>query len=246
MKKLKRKYRITDYSLLEKAKVIRTFFIDEQADFAAFDSDFAHPYEETWETVIDECQSHLNDETVRDQLQQRTANVKAAMRACHNKFMDTKYFIRKAFPDNPGMQKAFGFDTFLVTARRQLSLLEFMQVFHALVLEHAAALNAVGYSNTDIEEIKTLYEALEHANTEQERFKGGRPTLTMGRKISFNKLWEVMRMINSVSRIIHRDNPTMRNIFMLPVPLRKKKKKEKKKKEEAEVTEEIDKNEEGA
>lgn len=233
MKKLKRKYRITDNKLLEKAQVSRSFFIDEQADFVAFDSDFAHPYEETWETVINECQSHLNDETVRDQLQQHTADVKAAMRACHNKFMDTKYFIRKAFPNNPGMQKAFGFDTFLVTARRQLSLLEFMQVFHALVLENAAALNAVGYDNAAIEEIKTLYEALIQANIQQERFKGSRPTLTEDRKISFNKLWEVMQLINSVSRTIHRENPAMRKIFMLPVPVRKKKKKE-----EVEETEE--------
>lgn len=198
-------------------------FVERQADFVAYDADLGAPFVVQWQQAIDECGGHLNDETIRDQLQQHTQNVKDAMKACYNKFMDTKYFIRKAFPDDVAVWQAFGFDTFLVTSRRQLELIEFMQVFHSLALDHAAELNTVGYSNADIAEIDTLYEALVEANTAQEAFKGARGTMTEERKLAYNALWAIMQTVNHAARAVYRNSAVGKKLFQLPVPLRKKK-----------------------
>jgi hypothetical protein len=224
MSKTGRKYRVTDAEVRQSANVMHSFFVDYQAEFVAFDADLATPFEETWQEAIDNCTAHLNDETIRDQLQQRTHDVKAAMKACHDKHMATKYFVRKAFPNNPAALKVFGFDTFSEVSRRQLDLIQFMDVFHAEAADRAAELNAAGYSNADIAEIGDLHQALVDANVAQESFKGARGTKTEDRKRAYNALWEIMQLINRVSRLIYKDDPAKTKQFQLPAPVRKKKK----------------------
>ena len=209
--------------MLQAAKVMRGGFIADQAEFAAYDSNLAHPFEDHWQEAIDNCGVQLDDETIRDQLQQHTAKVKAAMKACHNKFMDTKYFIRKAFPDNLGMWQAFGFDTFAEETRQQVLMIQFMQVFHIRAVDHSAQLNAVGYSNADIAEIETLCLQLTQANLEQDMFKGARGSLTGQRMNDLNDLWNIMQDINRVARSIYRDDYVAKKRYQLPVRVGKKK-----------------------
>lgn len=223
MEKNKRLYRVPDTTLLQAAKAMRQQFMAYQATFVAFDTDLASPFEDTWQDTIDQCEDLLNDETVRDQLQQLTSQVKAAMKACHNKFMDTKYFIRKAYPENAGKWKAYGFDRFLVDTRKQLGMIEFMKVLHARATEDAAELNAVGYDNAAIAEIETLLQALVNADLEQEAFKGARGVSTAERKQAFNDLWRVLQTVNRVSRSVYRNDLTKKKLFQLPVPARRKK-----------------------
>ena len=224
MKRLARAYGVKDTTVLQSANVMLSFFVDYQAEFVAFDADLATPFEEAWQVAIDNCNAHLNDETIRDQLQQRTHEVKAAIKACKHKFMTTKYFVRKAFPNDPAALKVFGFDTFREVSRKQLDLIQFMDVFHAEAADRAAELNAAGYSNADIAEIGDLHQALVDANLAQESFKGARGTKTEERKRAYNALWEIMQLVNRVSRLIYKDDPAKKKQFQLPAQVRKKKK----------------------
>lgn len=226
MKRLARAYGVKDTIVLQSAKVMLSLFEDDQAEFAAFDADFGTPYETTWKQAIEDCGPHLNDETIRDQLQQCTEIVKAAMKACREKYTDLKFFVRKAFPDDPAALQVFGFHTFRQESRKQLALIQLMNVVHSEAEDRAVALNAAGFSNADIAEIDTLNQALIAANTAQEAFKGARGTKTEDRKLAYNALWKIMQTVNRASRSIYRNNPAKKKQYQLPVAPRKKKKEE--------------------
>ena len=69
---IKRRYTISDYSMVEYSKALRTVFLTDQTEFVSRDPDFANPFEDDWQDAIDEAEAQLTDEVVRDQLQDLT------------------------------------------------------------------------------------------------------------------------------------------------------------------------------
>ena len=135
MEPLKRKFNVSDLYMLEFSKTMRTHFIDEQAQFAAFDADFTSPFENDWLSAIDAAEAILPDEVIKDQLQQLTADVEQAMEKCRTKFQVSKYFIDKAFGNSVAIRNEFGYNDYDRNRQGQLTLLQFMQTFFKKLLK---------------------------------------------------------------------------------------------------------------
>lgn len=213
---IKRKYGVSDNYMLEHNRTMLAHFIDEQATFAGFDADFANPFEVNWEGIINAAATQPTDETVKDQLEQLTANVEEAMQKCRDKFQRSKYFVEKAFPDKPAVRNEFGFDDYDAIRKSQTGMLQFMQTFFATATKYAAELDAAGYDAAAVADIDTKRIDLDKANTAQEKFKGTRLVTTEDRIIAMNKAWDTMLQVSKAGKSIFSANQAKYQWFLLP------------------------------
>lgn len=216
MEPLKRKFNVSDLYMLEFSKTMRAHFLDEQAGFSAFDADFAAPFEDDWQTAITDAEAILPDEVIKDQLQQLTADVEAAMEACRNKFQASKYFIERAFPNSKAIRNEFGFDNYDRDRQGQTSLLRFMETFFVTATKYAAQLATVNYDAAAVAEIGTLKTALDNADIAQEKFKGTRQTITEERIVKHNAVWDITVRVSKAGKIIFMNDPAKYQLFLLP------------------------------
>lgn len=216
MDKIKTKFNVSFLFMLEYCKTMLAHFLDEQANFEAFDVAFATPFETDWQDAIDAAEDILPDEAVQDQLQQLTADVEAAMEASRQKFAATRYFIEKAFPDKPAVQKEFGVDDYRDVRKSQKGMTQFMQTLFKTATKYAAQLAAVNYDAAAVAEIQTLGNALNDANIAQEKFKGTRVVTTEERVVAHNAAWDVMVQVSKAGKIIFRNDPAKYQLFLLP------------------------------
>jgi len=126
--KLRLLYNISDAEMYQDSKTKRGFFIEDKADFIAFDAGFADPFATEWLTEISNAEAMDSDEVLDDQTLQLTTAVEAEMDKCRDKFQDTKYFIEKAFPDNLGVWQELGYDNYEDARRIQLKMVQFMKM----------------------------------------------------------------------------------------------------------------------
>ena len=110
--KIIRKYNYSDVEMREDSVTVHALFVNDIADFAAFDQTLDADFGIAWQAAITEADALGTDELYRDQLQQKTAIVNEVMALCRKKYNDVKYFALKAFPTNSAVQKEFGFDNY--------------------------------------------------------------------------------------------------------------------------------------
>jgi len=201
---IKRLYKVADAYMIQFAKALRLFFIDDQAQFVAEDSNFNSPYETNWNDAIVDAENEPTDEQRKDQLKQLTNNVEAEMELSRDVFQAAKRYIIKAFPDRPNVRKEFGFDDYEESSRSQAKFIPFMTRFHATAVKYTSELTApaVNYSQTRIDAIATRRDALNTANNTQEKFKGSMLAFTEQRIIKLNNVWKINTEVAGVGKMI--------------------------------------------
>lgn len=220
--RIRRTYQVTDTTLVQHARTMRAHFLDDQAQFAAFDPLFAAPFEADWANAIDLCSDERRDATSRSIIQQHTQQVMESMADCERTFRDLRYFVRLAFPNSPATWEAYGFSEFHSKRKGQLTLIELMQRAFLLASDHSAQLAAVGFDAAAIAGIRTGYEQLQAAKTDQEVEKHGRGSSTVNRVVAHNAVWDMMRQVSKAAKHIFTHDTARANLYALPWPKRKK------------------------
>lgn len=213
---LKRKFEVTDPEMILAAEVMKEFFHEDKGEFIAFDADFTDPFEDDWQTAIDAATVQPDDETIVDQISQKTAEVEAAMRTCTDKYQATKYFIEKAFPGNRAVWNEFGYNDYAVASRSQSKLHIFMIKFHSIAEKYHTQLIAAGYLQAKIDEIETFANLLKDKNVSQEVEKGGRYVATQDRITVMNACWEPMAAVAKAGKAIYYNNYAKFQHYILP------------------------------
>jgi len=216
METVKRTFTIADQYMIEHSKVKRLLFIDDQAQFVGLDPDYANPYEDDWATAIGLSETQPTDEIILDQVTQLTAAIDTQMTLCRNKFQDTKRFIEKAFPNNPGVWNEFGYNNYDAQRRSQTGMIEFMKLLHTTATKYSAQLIAANYLAPAIAEIATLRTALDNANNAQELFIAQRPLATQTRVNAHNHTWTYSVSVARAAKSIFRNDPARYNMYLLP------------------------------
>jgi len=215
---LVRRYKIADAYMIQFAKVLRLFFIEDQAQFETEDSNFATPFETDWLNTITDAEAQPTDEQRRDQLEQLTVTVKAEMTNCRNTFQAAKRYIQKAFPNNTEVWNEFGFDDYDTIRDSQPTMIEFMKRFHTTAVKYSAQLSAptVNFSAARIAEIETRRAALDAANNAQESFNGSLPTFTRKRIAAHNAVWNICTDVCGVGKALFRNDHARYQLYLLP------------------------------
>lgn len=215
-KQSRRAFSITDAEMFEAQKTKRGFFIEDQAEFENFDTDFKTPFEADWLTAIDNAETILQDETLTDQLTQLTNAVEKEMRNCRDKFQDSKYFIEKTFPDNVPVWNEFGYNNYDDARRYQIKMIQFMKNFSLVATKYKTLLIAKGYTQPKIDEIETFRAALDTANQNQELFKGNQPVSTQERINVYNELWDILVKVCTAGKRIFKNDFAKLQRYLLP------------------------------
>ena len=211
-----RLYSITDPEMYEAAKAKRGFFLEDKADFIAFDGDFADPFAADWLTLISDAEALPQDETIDDQLTQLTAAVEAEMVKCRDKFQDAKYFIEKTFPNNAPVWNEFGYNNYEAARKSQVRMIQFMKNFHSVATKYKIQLIAKGYAQPKIDEIETFRAALDAANQVQELFIGNLPVQTQTRHLKNNEVWNTMVQVCTAGKRIFKNDFAKYQRYLLP------------------------------
>ncbi len=213
---IRRIFSISDEVMIQDARTKHQSFIEDKADFIAFDPDFDDPFADDFETKINDAEAMPDDETILDQLQQLTAVVKDEVDKSRDKYQDSKPFIIKAFPDNVAIQNEFGFNDYKKAVDSQAVFIKFMHKFHQVAEKYKVQLIAVNYTQPKIDEIKTRYEALRDADIEQELFIKNRPVITQERITKYNTAWKTEQIICAAGKRIYKDNYAKFQRYLLP------------------------------
>ncbi|MEO5572043.1 MAG: carboxypeptidase-like regulatory domain-containing protein [Bacteroidia bacterium] len=214
--KLRQAYGVSDAEMFESSKTKRGFFITDKADFIAFDADFADPYAADWLTLITGAEDIDSDETLDDELVQLTNAVEDEMENCRDKFQDSKYFIEKTFPNDPGKWNEFGYDNYEDSRRVQIKMIQFMKTFHKRAEKYKLQLIAKNYTQLMIDEIEARRKALDDANQAQEDYKGELGTETRDRYTKNNELWNVAVKVCAAGKRIYKNDYEKFQCYLLP------------------------------
>lgn len=209
-------FSVRDDIMLELVKLKKMFFVEDKADFVAYDADFNDPFETNWTAAIAAAEAIDDDETTTDQLRQLTETVEAEMASCRRKFQDAKYFIQKAFPFKKSIHDEFGFNDYNVARQIQTKLIVFMKKFHRAAVRYSADLMAKNYTQAQIDDILACATALEEANLAQEAFKMQRKTKTQDRIEALNTVWLFLRQVGTAGKNIYYENYAKYNRYLLP------------------------------
>lgn len=215
--------KIEDAIMLEVSKTIRAFFIQDKADFVAFDSDTfadpaapALPFATVWLNAINAAETFIGDDAVIDQQVQKREAVEAALKLCRNHFQDAKYFIEKTFPDNIPVWNEFGYNDYEKSRQSQPLMVQFMKVFFKIATKYKLKLIAKGYPQTEITKINTLKTQLNNADISQETFKGDRGVLTQDRIKLLNAVWKITKLTGKAGKQIFQNNFAKYVHYLLP------------------------------
>lgn len=213
-----RLFKIADAYMIEFAKNLRLYFIEDQAAFNAEDSNFGPPFETDWQATINTAEAEPNDEQRKDQLTQLTNTVYEEMTNCRDTFQTAKRYIKKAFPGNNAVWNEFGFDDYDSINDKQPEMIQFMKRFHATAVKYTVQLTApeVNFTAGRIAEIETRRAALDAANNAQEKFKKDLPVFTQTRVSLLNAVWNTCTDVAGVGKFLFRDDYARYQHYLLP------------------------------
>ena len=209
-------YNISDSEMLEDSTTTQTLFVEDNADFIALDPTLDSDFANEWKDATTLAYAQPTDELYRDQMSQRTQQVKATMLLCRNKYNDVKYFAKKAFKNNAAVQAEFGLDDYDSARQKDIKLMEFMNRMHTVATKYASEIIAVGYTQPQIDEILTLATQLGADNNLQEVFIKGQLTTTQQRVSGMNAVYNFRTQVAEAAKIIYSDNFAKYQQYLLP------------------------------
>lgn len=211
-----RPYVVSDAFALQYAKTLRGLFIADQAAFINRDPSFGTPYEMDWDAAITDAENQPSDNTIEDQLAQKTADVEEQMELCRNNFQDAKPFIKKAFPNKPATWEEFGFEDYDKVRKDQAEMIQFMKNFHSAAVKYTAQLITINFTQVMIDEIETRRAALNNTNNIQEQFKKERLSITETRITKLKAMWNFCQTVCETGKLIFRNQYAKYQQYLLP------------------------------
>jgi len=202
----KRVYAISDAEALALEKTIKGCFVQDHADFAAFDERFSSPFETDWLNEITAAEEEAKDNNILTQQTALTEDVEKWMEESKKKFQSSKYHIEQAFPASAAVLNEFGYSDYEKARKSQNKMIQFMNQFHKTAVKYSVQLIAKGFTQTKIDEIASIKTALDAANQKQEAFKKNRSVLTQERVGKLNTAWERMQDVCNAAKYVYPEN----------------------------------------
>jgi hypothetical protein len=138
-----RPYRMEDVEAIATAIMRRERFLDHKDDFIAYDPDFAPPFADDWQTLIELSYQQDADEYVLIDQTDLTKAVNEAIQQGRASMVDLRFFAQKAF-GTKGLYKVFNFKAHDRMTRQPANYIIYLRVQHALALQFATQLSVKG------------------------------------------------------------------------------------------------------
>lgn len=187
-------------------------------EFANFDAQRFVPFFLTgFAKAIEAVENIQDDETVVDQQSIKTQVVETTMVQARKQFQELKYFVQKAFPNQPNQWSKFGFDDYSEVRDNPVKMIPFLLKVYKLSDANRSALVAQGATDQRIDDFQTTYQSLVNAVTEQDMAKNERGVVTQMRITALDALFdEYLTPTREVAKFVYAENAAMYSQFLLP------------------------------
>ncbi len=218
MDKNYRKSPLSDAVLHEHGSKVVVSLDEDIDDFTAFDSTIDRGFISTTQGALDEVRNVKKDEVMVDELSQHTNEVNRKMAACNKGYKTVAYFARYVFDGDAGIHKEFGLDDIKGARNNQPKMIFFMDSLAKTAAKYKDQLVEGGMNPDTIDALPKLAEELHEANQRQEQFKDERAELTQERIKRANILYDPLKRISDIAKIIYADDPAKLNKYLMPTP----------------------------
>lgn len=197
---------MSDAEALELEKTIKSCFVQDKADFIAFDEKFSASFETDWLNEIAAAEGEAADNNILTQQSGLTVEVTKWMEESKKIFQASKYHIEKSFPKNTAIQNEFGYKDYEKARKAQDKMIQFMNQFYKTAVKYSVELIAKGFTQAKIDEIGSVKTALDEANQKQEAFKKDRGVFTQERVGKLNTSWQRMQDVCNAAKYVYPEN----------------------------------------
>ena len=211
-----RKYTIIDARLLEHGSLVEASLAEDLNDFFSFDSTINKGFIGRLHDAIEACYQIKPDHVVKYELAQLTGKVNRKMEACNNAYDTISYFVKKVFKDNLSVQSQFGLNGPGKPGNNHSRMIIFMGSLAKTAAIYRDRLVEGGINPEVINALPKLQEELYEAKNNQEMFKKERGKITYERVKRMNALYDMLKAISDISRIIYADNPARLKKYLIP------------------------------
>ncbi|MEI6062710.1 MAG: hypothetical protein WCR72_18550 [Bacteroidota bacterium] len=211
-----RLFNMSDADLLQAGEIIAATLPEDIESFTAFDSTLISDLPtEIKHAILQAKAIHADDVVVQEQAD-LTETLNEAHSNCITAYQGIAYFVRKAYPDSPAMQKKFGLAEYKNVVNNKNKFIRFMEELAATAKENKEALIKSGCSADLISSLPVLATTLLEADRAQEKFKKQRGQLTQDRINYLNTLYKLLQPIDEVAQIIFKKDLARMAKYLLP------------------------------
>ena len=148
----------------------------------------------------------LTDQVLQDMKEARTA------------YKTAKFFVEKAFADQPSVVRLFGLDDFEEARDDQSKMATFLGTLHANCMSpvYNPALTAAGMTPAHIIAIQDAKNNFATENQTQDAFIMTTQDATRSRDKQYNETYAYWQRVNRASKVIFEDDPIKLNEYKMP------------------------------
>lgn len=210
-----RLYSMEDAVFYERSRTLAELFKRNVAAFTAFDFNLDMAYHAEWLAQILICEKHETDESANDELQQRTADMEEARKACFVAANGLMYYVEKAFPDNARIMQEFGFTERKNVRNKSLSTVVWIIVMMVIADDYNTELTAAGMPASVITDLDNAQLALVPKEIQQEVWKRKIVRLQRQRIEQVNTLYGYYQRVHRAAQVVFRKDEEVRKVFNL-------------------------------
>lgn len=214
-----RNYSVSDAKMMSEARSIIDLYKDYHTYFASFDPDTFHEnFQAESNQKMQSAEQIPSDMVLIDIQAQKTQAVEKVMAPLLEEIRFAKYFVEKAFPDEPKIVNQFGYNDLQFARHSSDKMIQFMDDFCGNMEKHKQTILDAKYPEEKFALCKTYAEQLRTNRCEQRKNIKERPVHTANRIKQLNTIWEELKKIHNAATIIFNKEPEIQALFKLPVP----------------------------
>ena len=205
---------LEDSVFAEKQRTFRAHYLSHLSDFTAFDANLTNGYAADWLLGIEAFEAHPTDEVMQDDIAIATENLMEKRTTCWLAMSDLEYYVKRAFPDNKGKLREFGFPR--TTTERDRSVVKLVLNVHTMlrVTEHyQTQLVAAGMPPIVFTNLETAAEVLGVAEIEQEFAKRLRIGAAETRTTLYNTVFKLYARVRDAAKVIYYKKPETKQLW---------------------------------
>ncbi|MES2619396.1 MAG: hypothetical protein V4615_00980 [Bacteroidota bacterium] len=212
---LRRIFKGEDTQMTQVMLKMMALFEEHLPDFTTYDTGLDAAFLTAWKNAWQTAMSTMPDKVEVAEGEELLDESLTALEKCRAKYKDVKYFATKAFPANKKALKEFGEGQFSKVSKSPLRMVQFMETLFGVATKYKTELIAKNYSQSAIDEIVTLTDALREDNKMQQLKKKERPTETRKRIESLNSLYSFGQQVAQVAPLVFPQSPAKQKHFRL-------------------------------
>jgi hypothetical protein len=213
---IERDYSMDDLQMLQRAQVFHNSFVTDKAAFVA---DFPHlddPFAADFQTAIDAADAIPSASEYDAQISAVTFDLNEQLPLGRKAAQKLYTYVELVWPKGQ-KNNIFARNKYEKARQSQLGMKELLEQAHRNADNpvYKTPLLAAGYTQAAIDELKTISDAIDTLNEQQEDMLAARVDKSYERVTAYNAVWGFMQKINKASKVTFEDNPAKIEMYLL-------------------------------